>query len=51
MRFKRFLIAKPDEKSGFFVVCVNVLLAALLLCALFWAAIAALGLTLKFVLC
>lgn len=48
MKLKRFFLAKPDEKSGFVVVSVNLLLAAVLLCVLFWAALSALGLTLRF---
>lgn len=46
--FKNFFIAKPDSKSGFAVVCVNMLLAATVLCVLFWLALGALELTLDF---
>ena len=45
---KNLFIAKPDGKSGFAVISINIILAALLLCALFWLALGALDLTLEF---
>lgn len=48
MKLKRFFVAEPDRKSGFVAVSANILLATALLCLLFYLALGALGLTLKF---
>jgi len=45
---KSIFVAKPDEKSGFVIMSLNLVLAAAVLCVCFWLALGALDLTLEF---
>ena len=45
---RSLFIAKPDEKSGFVAMSLNLLLAAVIICVCFWLALGALDITLEF---